>query len=192
MEEGARPEKTGLKPDPSPRRGGAARVVIAAAARGQSVNAWINQVIDRRSRASEEIEERAELGPRNAASRNSKRVSTDGSTCEETPRRGRELRQPHRGRAGARRRRPSSSSSTNGVPMTLLSFLLALACRGTWPRRGPTSAEVERSHRSLPPLEVRSPSGVVQSCLRSPAGRHRAGPPSANRSPSDGFREPAL
>jgi len=35
------------------------RVLIAAAARGQSVNAWINQVIDRESRnVLDELEER--------------------------------------------------------------------------------------------------------------------------------------
>jgi predicted HicB family RNase H-like nuclease len=60
-EEGARPEKSWagkltLRPDEEVRR----RVLIAAAARGQSVNAWINQVIDRESRkVLDELEERA-------------------------------------------------------------------------------------------------------------------------------------
>jgi predicted HicB family RNase H-like nuclease len=59
-EEGARPEKSWagkltLRPDEEVRR----RVLIAAAARGQSVNAWINQVIDRESRkVLDELEDR--------------------------------------------------------------------------------------------------------------------------------------
>jgi predicted HicB family RNase H-like nuclease len=49
--EGDKPEKSWagkltLRPDEDVRR----RVLIAAAARGQSVNAWINQVIDREAR----------------------------------------------------------------------------------------------------------------------------------------------
>jgi predicted HicB family RNase H-like nuclease len=51
MEEGDKPEKSWagkltLRADEDVRR----RVLIAAAARGQSVNAWINQVIDREAR----------------------------------------------------------------------------------------------------------------------------------------------
>ena len=56
----AKPEKSWggkltLRPDEEVRR----RVLIAAAARGQSVNAWINQVIDRESRkVLDDLEER--------------------------------------------------------------------------------------------------------------------------------------